>query len=44
MRTIASELGARYVMEGSVRQSGTQLRIAVQMVDATDGAHLWAET
>ncbi len=44
VRTIAREIGARYVMEGSVRQSGTQLRIAVQMVDATDGAHLWAET
>ena len=38
------ELGARYVMEGSLRQAGAKLRIAVQLVDATTGAHLWAET
>ena len=44
VRTIAREIGARYVMEGSVRQAGSQLRIAVQLVDATTGAHLWAET
>ena len=44
MRTVAREIGARYVMEGSVRQAGAQVRIAVQLVDATTGAHLWAET
>ena len=38
------ELGARYVMEGSLRQAGSTLRVAVQLVDATTGAHLWAET
>ena len=37
-------LGARYVMEGSLRQSGTKLRLAVLLVDTTTGAHLWAET
>ena len=37
------ELGARYVMEGSLRQAGTKLRLAVQLVDASSGAHLWAE-
>src|SRR5947208_4999032 len=37
------ELGARYMMEGSLRQAGTKLRLAVQLVDATTGAHLWAE-
>jgi TolB-like protein len=37
------ELGARYVMEGSLRQAGAKLRLAVQLVDATTGAHLWAE-
>ena len=37
------ELGARYVMEGSLRQAGTRLRVAVQLVDAISGAHLWAE-
>jgi adenylate cyclase len=43
-RSVAKELGARYVMEGSIRQAGTKLRIAVQLVDAVSGAHLWAET
>ena len=43
MRAAGKELGARYVMEGSLRQAGTRLRIAVQLVDATTGAHLWAE-
>ena len=44
VRSAGKELGARYVMEGSLRQAGTKLRIAVQLVDATTGAHLWAET
>ncbi|HYB53464.1 MAG TPA: hypothetical protein VEG84_06335, partial [Thermoanaerobaculia bacterium] len=44
VRTIARELGARFVIEGSLRQAGAQLRAAVQLVDATTGAHLWAET
>jgi TolB-like protein/Tfp pilus assembly protein PilF len=43
VRTIGKELGARYVMEGSLRQAGTKLRLAVQLVDALSGAHLWAE-
>jgi TolB-like protein/Tfp pilus assembly protein PilF len=43
-RTAGQTLGARYVMEGSLRQAGSQLRVAVQLVDATTGAHLWAET
>jgi len=44
IRTIGKELGARYVMEGSLRQAGSKLRLAVQLVDAATGAHLWAET
>jgi len=44
VRAIGKGLGARYVMEGSLRQAGTKLRLAVQLVDATTGAHLWAET
>jgi TolB-like protein/Flp pilus assembly protein TadD len=44
VRAIGNEIGARYVMEGSLRQAGPQLRVAVQLVDATTGAHLWAET
>src|SRR4029077_4802369 len=44
VRAVGKELGARYVMEGSLRQAGPRLRIAVQLVDAASGAHLWAET
>jgi serine/threonine protein kinase len=44
VRSVGRELGARYVMEGSLRQAGGQLRVAVQLVDASTGAHLWAET
>jgi Tfp pilus assembly protein PilF len=43
VRAIGKELGARYVMEGSLRHAGTKLRLAVQVVDTTSGAHLWAE-
>ena len=44
VRSVGKEIGARYVMEGSLRQAGTQLRVAVQLVETTSGAHLWAET
>jgi TolB-like protein/tetratricopeptide (TPR) repeat protein len=44
VRSVGKELGARYVMEGSLRQAGSMLRIAVQLVDADSGAHIWAET
>jgi TolB-like protein len=44
VRVVAPELGARYVIEGSLRQSGSSLRLGVQLVDAESGAHLWAET
>jgi adenylate cyclase len=37
------ELGVRYVLEGSVRKSGTRVRITTQLIDATNGAHLWAD-
>ena len=43
VRAVGKELGARYVMEGSLRQAGAKLRLAVQLVDARSGAHLWAE-
>ena len=43
MRQIAQELGVRYVLEGSVRKSGSRIRITVQLIDATTGAHIWAD-
>ncbi len=43
VRAIGKELGARYVMEGSIRQAGNKLRLAVQLTDTTTGTHLWAE-
>ena len=44
VRAVGKELGARYVMQGSLRQAGSTLRITVQLVDAGSGSHLWAET
>jgi len=43
VRTVGKELGARYVMEGSIRQAGSRVRLAVQLIDADSGALLWAE-
>ena len=43
IRTVGRELGVHYVLEGSVRKSGEQLRITAQLIDATTGAHVWAE-
>lgn len=42
-RVIGRELGVRYVMEGSVQSSGDRIRVNAQLIDATTGAHLWAE-
>jgi hypothetical protein len=36
-------LGVRYVLEGSVRKAGSRVRITTQLIDATNGAHLWAD-
>lgn len=43
VRQIARELGVRYVLEGNVRQCEKQVRVNVQLIDAENGAHLWAE-
>jgi adenylate cyclase len=43
VQQVSRELGVKYVMEGSVRRSGNQLRITAQLIDATTGSHLWAE-
>jgi len=43
VKQIGRELGVRYVLEGSVRKSGNRVRITGQLVDASTGAHLWAD-
>jgi TolB-like protein len=42
-KQVSRELGVRYILEGSVRRSGSRLRITAQLVDATTGGHLWAD-
>jgi adenylate cyclase len=44
VRQLKKELGARYVLEGSVQRAGDALRVRAQLLDAKDGTHLWAET
>lgn len=41
---IARQLGVAYVVEGSVRKSGSQVRITAQLINAADGFHLWSDT
>jgi TolB-like protein/Tfp pilus assembly protein PilF len=43
VKQVGRELGVRYVLEGSVRKAGQRMRIAAQLIDATTGAHLWAD-
>ena len=43
VRRVAQELGARYVLEGSVRKAGNRIRITGQLIDGNTGNHLWAE-
>ncbi len=40
---VAAELGVRYILEGSVRKAGGRVRITAQLLDGTNGHHLWAE-
>jgi TolB-like protein len=43
IKEIAEDLGVRYVLEGSVRRAGDEIRINAQLIDAVTGHHLWAE-
>jgi adenylate cyclase len=43
VKRVGRELGVRYVLEGSVRKAGGRLRIAAQLIDGVNGAHLWAD-
>jgi TolB-like protein len=44
VRVIGNALGVKTVLEGSVRKSGERVRITAQLVDVSDGAHIWSET
>ena len=43
VRQVGRDLGVRYVLEGSIRRAGDRVRISAQLIDATTGAHRWAE-
>jgi adenylate cyclase len=43
VKAVGRMLGARYVLEGSVRKAGNRLRVTGQLIDATTGHHVWAE-
>ena len=43
IRQVGRELGVRYVLEGSVRKVGNRVRITGQLIEASSGAHLWAD-
>ena len=43
VKQVGRELGVRYVLEGSVRKAANRVRIAAQLIDASTGAHLWAD-
>ena len=43
VRQIASQLGVRYILEGSVRKSASRVRVTGQLIDAMHGNHLWAD-
>jgi TolB-like protein/Tfp pilus assembly protein PilF len=43
IRAVGRELGVRFVLEGSVRRAGNRIRISAQLIDASNGIHLWAE-
>jgi len=43
VRRLGEELGVRYVLEGSARKSGNEVRVTAQLIDAASGHHLWAK-
>jgi len=43
VRAVARELGVRYVLEGSIRHAGNQIRVTAQLIDALTANHIWAE-
>ncbi|RMD65183.1 MAG: hypothetical protein D6826_00700 [Alphaproteobacteria bacterium] len=43
VKEVAADLGVRYVLEGSVRRSGGQVRINAQLIDGQTGSHVWSD-
>jgi TolB-like protein/Tfp pilus assembly protein PilF len=44
LRAVGNALGAKYLVEGSVRKSGDRVRVTAQLIDAADGSHVWSDT
>ena len=44
VQQVGRELGVRYVLEGSVRRTADRMRVTAQLIDATTGGHVWAQT
>jgi len=44
LKAIGGSLGAAYVVEGSVRKSGSRIRVTAQLIDTRSGAHVWSES
>ena len=44
LKKVGAELGARYLVEGSVRRAGDRIRVTAQLIDTPSGDHVWAET
>ena len=44
LKQIGSELGVKYLLEGSVQRAGDQVRVTVQLIESESGGHLWAES
>ena len=43
VRRVATEMGVRFVLEGSVRRAGDRVRVTAQLIDGTTGGHVWSE-
>jgi adenylate cyclase len=43
LQSVASDLGVRYLLEGSVRKAGQRVRVNAQLIDGSNGGHLWAD-
>lgn len=44
LRQVSQDLGVRYVLEGSLRKAGDRVRVTAQLIDADNGAHIWADS